>query len=49
MAAHILKKMRAGKLKSVLFAGTGVLMSTASFPQGENIIGITHAVWLTAD
>jgi stage V sporulation protein AD len=41
--------MRAGELKSVLLIGTGALMSTTSFQQGENIIGIAHLVWLSAE
>ncbi|HWQ51284.1 MAG TPA: stage V sporulation protein AD [Terriglobales bacterium] len=47
-AGHILRRMRAGELKSVLLVGTGALMSTTSFQQGENIIGIAHLVWLSA-
>lgn len=49
LACDILPKMEGGKLKSVLFVGTGALMSPASVQQGESIPGIAHLVHLTID
>ena len=43
-SGHILKAMRAGSLKKVLFAATGALMSPTTSLQGESIPGICHAV-----
>ncbi|MBQ8533877.1 MAG: stage V sporulation protein AD [Clostridia bacterium] len=44
---YILNSMMTGKLKRVLFAATGALMSTTSFQQGESIPGISHLVELS--
>jgi stage V sporulation protein AD len=44
LCGHILREMRRGNLKRVLFAGTGALMSSISSGQGESIPGICHAV-----
>lgn len=49
LCSHILKQMREGKLKNVLFVATGALMSPTSTKQGHPIPGIAHAVWLKAD
>ena len=46
LAGHILSEMRKGKLKRVLFAATGALLSPVSTAQGESIPGICHAVSL---
>lgn len=48
LCSHILKQMRAGKLKNVLFVATGALMSPTSCKQGHPIPSIAHAVWLQA-
>ena len=45
-AAHILKCMREGLWKRVLFAPTGALMSLVTSQQGESIPGICHALAL---
>ncbi len=44
IAANILKAMRRGALKNVLFIGTGALMSPMSLQQGQSIPGIGHLV-----
>lgn len=44
LCGHILKCMREGLWKRVLFAPTGALMSPVSSMQGESIPGICHAV-----
>lgn len=49
LATHILPEMAAGKLKNVLFIGTGALMNPASVQQGLAIGGIAHLVHLVMD
>ncbi len=46
LCGHILPGLAAGKLKRVLFCGTGALMSPVSANQGESIPGICHLVRL---
>ena len=43
----IMKQITSGKLKRVLFVGTGALLSTTSSLQGESVPGIAHGVLLT--
>ena len=40
----LLNGMRAGRWNRMLFAATGALMSPTSVMQGENILGICHAI-----
>lgn len=42
--SYVIKKMKEGAYKRVLFAATGALLSTLSSQQGESIPGICHAV-----
>ena len=44
LCSDILSKMSEGKLRRVLFVGTGALMSPLNLLQGESIPGIAHAV-----
>ena len=46
-STRILRELTAGKLRRVLFAGTGALMSPLTSLQGESIPCICHAVELT--
>lgn len=46
LCSHILKNMKKGKLKKVLFVATGALMSPTANKQGNPIPGIAHAVLL---
>ncbi|HIW74377.1 MAG TPA: stage V sporulation protein AD [Firmicutes bacterium] len=48
LCSYLLRKMEQGELKSVLFLGTGALMSPTSSQQGESIPGIAHLVHLVA-
>lgn len=48
LCSHIIKQMKKGKLKKVLFVATGALMSPTSTKQGQPIPGIAHGVWLQA-
>ncbi|MGM9647598.1 MAG: stage V sporulation protein AD [Eubacteriales bacterium] len=47
LSTHILPQIAAGKLKNVLFMGTGALMSPSSVQQGLSISGIGHLLHLT--
>ncbi len=44
LCAYLLDKINSGKLKKVLFCGTGALLSTTSTQQGLPIPGICHAI-----
>lgn len=44
MSANILRAMRRGALKDVVFVGTGALMNSMSIQQGQSIPGIGHLV-----
>lgn len=47
MAANILKNIADGKLRNVLFVGTGALMSPLVLNQGSTIPGIAHLLCIT--
>ena len=49
VCSEIYRELRDGKLRKVLFAGTGALMSPLSSMQKESIPGIAHAVLLTSE
>ena len=42
--SYIMKKLKSGKLKRVLFMPTGALLSTTATQQGESIPGVCHAI-----
>ncbi len=44
LCGHLLKQLQSGKLKKILFCGTGALLSPTSTQQGLPIPGICHAV-----
>lgn len=44
LCGHLLEKLRSGKLKRILFCGTGALLSPTSTQQGLPIPGVCHAV-----
>lgn len=46
LCGHILNRMEAGGLKSILFCATGALMSPTSSQQGESIPGVCHILHL---
>lgn len=46
LCSIILKEMEEKKLRKVLFAATGALMSPTSTQQGESIPGISHLIFL---
>jgi len=43
-AAYFYEKMKKGEIDKMLFVPTGALMSPISVQQGENILGIAHAI-----
>ena len=47
LCGELLGKLHAGKLKKILFCGTGALLSPTSTQQGLSIPGICHAVCIT--
>ena len=44
LCSHLLNRMKSGKLKKILFCGTGALLSPTSTQQGLPIPGVCHAV-----
>ena len=46
LAAYLLKQMREGKLRNLLFIGTGALMSPMTVQQGLPIPGVAHLLHL---
>ena len=47
LCGHYLGKLNTGKLKKILFCGTGALLSPTSTQQGLPIPGVCHAVVIT--
>ena len=47
LCGELLSKLNAGKLKKILFCGTGALLSPTSTQQGLPIAGVCHAVCIT--
>ena len=47
LCGYLLSKLRSGKLKKILFCGTGALLSPTSTQQGLPIPGVCHAVAIT--
>lgn len=49
MASHFLEELRQGKVKDILFIGTGALLSSSSVQQGLPIPGIAHLVRIKSE
>ncbi len=47
LCGYLLEQLNAGKLKKILFCGTGALLSPTSTQQGLPIPGVCHAVCIT--
>lgn len=47
LCGYLLNKIQSGKLKRILFCGTGALLSPTSTQQGLSIPGVCHAVSIT--
>lgn len=46
LAAYLIKKLRSGELKNLLFVGTGAMMSPSSIQQGQSIPAVAHLIRL---
>ena len=49
LAAHVLRRMRQGELRDILFLATGALMSPTAVQQGASIPGIAHLIRISAN
>ena len=47
LCGYLLDQIATGKLKRLLFCGTGALLSPVSSQQGESVPGVCHAVAIT--
>lgn len=47
LCGYLLEQLKSGKLKKILFCGTGALLSPTSTQQGLPIPGVCHAVCIT--
>ncbi len=47
LCGYLLEQLKSGKLKKILFCGTGALLSPTSTQQGLSIPGVCHAVSMT--
>jgi stage V sporulation protein AD len=47
LCSELLNKLNSGKMKKILFCGTGALLSPTSTQQGLPIPGVCHAVCIT--
>lgn len=47
LCGHFLPEIAAGKLKNILFAATGALLSTTSSQQGKSTPSISHLAWIS--
>ncbi len=44
LAGKLMKELRSGELKRILFVPTGALLSTVSYNEGQSVPGIAHGV-----
>lgn len=49
LCGYFLPEIKAGRLKNILFAATGALLSPTSSQQGMSIPGISHLAWISAE
>lgn len=49
LCGHFLPEIKAGRLKNILFAATGALLSPTSSQQGKSIPGISHLAWISGE
>ncbi len=47
LCGYFLPEIKAGRLKNILFAATGALLSPTSSQQGMSIPGISHLAWIS--
>ena len=46
LSTYIMKKLKSGEYRRVLFVPTGALLSTVSYNEGKSVPGIAHGVIL---
>lgn len=49
LCGHFLPSLKSGRMKNILFAATGALLSPTSTQQGKSIPGISHLAWISAE
>ncbi len=49
LCGYFIPELRQGRLKNILFAATGALLSPTVSQQGESIPSVSHLVWLSSD
>lgn len=49
LCGHFLPEIKSGRLKNILFAATGALLSPTSTQQGKSIPGISHLSWISSE
>lgn len=49
LCGHLIKELKKGSLKKILFMPTGALLSPVSFHEGKSIPGIAHAVIIESE
>lgn len=49
LCGYFLPEIKAGRMKNILFAATGALLSPTSSQQGMSIPGIAHLAWISSD
>ena len=47
--SYLIKKLKDGNYKKILFMATGALLSTTSTQQGDSVPGIAHAIVIEAE
>ncbi len=49
LCGHFLPSLKSGRMKNILFAATGALLSPTSTQQGKSIPCISHLAWISAE
>ena len=49
LCGYFLPELKSGRLKNILFAATGALLSPTVNQQGESIPSVSHLVWLSSE
>lgn len=49
LCGYFIPELKSGRLKNILFAATGALLSPTISQQGESIPAVSHLVWLSSE
>lgn len=49
LCGYFIPELKSGRLKNILFAATGALLSPTVSQQGESIPSVSHLVWLSSE